>query len=98
MEFGNDYAGNIVSFGVKNSSSSDTDNRKNDFLMLAEGPTDDIRLSPSKKSFYLFQWEHFKNDEKCFSFHHLSSLCSQNIEFFLSWIFGHVEKTAWLKR
>ena len=55
MEFGNDYAGNIVSFGVKNSSSSDTDNRKNDFLMLAEGPTDDIRLSPSKKSFYLFQ-------------------------------------------
>ena len=94
MGFSNDFAGNIVIFGVKNSSSSDTDNRKNDFLVLAEGPTDDIRLSP----FYLSQREHFKNDEKCFSFHLLSSFCSQDIEFFLSWIFGHVEKTAWLKR
>ena len=33
---------NFIVFGVYNSSSSHTDNRKNDFLVLGEGPTDYI--------------------------------------------------------
>ena len=27
-----------------------------------------VGFSPSKKTFYLLQWKHFKNDEKCFLF------------------------------
>ena len=34
--FGNDLARNVVIFGVDNSSSSHTDNRKNNFLVLGE--------------------------------------------------------------
>ena len=37
--FGNDCARNVEVFGVDNSSSSHTDNRKNKFLVLDEGPT-----------------------------------------------------------
>ena len=36
--FGNDFTRNDVIFGVDNSSSSDADDRKNDFLVLGEGP------------------------------------------------------------
>ena len=39
MEFGNDLARNVIIFGVDNSLSSHTDNLKNDFLILGEGPT-----------------------------------------------------------
>ena len=42
--FSNDLARNIVIFGVDRSSSSHT-NRKNNFLVLVEGPTDDINGS-----------------------------------------------------
>ena len=35
----------VVTFGVKNSSSSHTENRKNYFLVLSKGPTDDINGS-----------------------------------------------------
>ena len=37
--FGNDPARNVIIFGVDNSSSSHTDNIKNDFLIFGEGPT-----------------------------------------------------------
>ena len=37
--FGNDCARNVISFGVDNSSSSDTDTSKNNFLILGEGGT-----------------------------------------------------------
>ena len=37
--FSNNVAWNIVILGVDNSSSSHTDNRKNDFLVLDEGDT-----------------------------------------------------------
>ena len=37
--FGNDYTRNVVIFGVDNSSSSHTDNQKNNFLILSEGDT-----------------------------------------------------------
>ena len=48
----NDFARNVVIFGVVNSSSSHADNWKNDFLVLCEGPTYDINRSfgtPEKK-------------------------------------------------
>ena len=35
----------VITFGVKNSSSCHTDNRKNYFLVLSKGPTDDINGS-----------------------------------------------------
>ena len=37
--FDNDTALNVAIFGVDNSSSSHTDNRKGNFLVLDEGPT-----------------------------------------------------------
>ena len=39
--FGINFARNVVIFGVDNSMSSLTDNCKNYFLVLGEGPTDD---------------------------------------------------------
>ena len=36
--FNNDTARNVIIFGVDNSSSSHSDNRKNNFLVLGEGP------------------------------------------------------------
>ena len=43
--FDDDSARNIVIFGVDNSSSSHTDNWKNNFLALCEGPTQGINDS-----------------------------------------------------
>ena len=43
--FGNDSARNVRNIDIDNSSSSHTDNRKNNFLVLGEGPTDDINGS-----------------------------------------------------
>ena len=37
--FDNDFARNVIIFGVDNSSSSHSDNCKNNFLILGEGPT-----------------------------------------------------------
>ena len=37
--FANDFVRNIVIFGVDNSSSSHTDNQKNNFVVLGEGQT-----------------------------------------------------------
>ena len=37
--FGNDFAGNVVIFGIDNSSSSHSDNCKNNFLILDERDT-----------------------------------------------------------
>ena len=48
-----------------------------------------------KKTCYLPHWKPFKNDEKCFLFHLKSSF---KIFKFLSWLFGHVGKTAWLEK
>ena len=50
--FGNDIARNVTIFGVDNSSSSYSENRKNNFLVLGEGPIFDIKgsfASPEKK-------------------------------------------------
>ena len=43
--FGNDFARNVITFGVNNSSSSHGDNHKNNFLVLCKVPTDDINDS-----------------------------------------------------
>ena len=50
--FGNDFARNIIIFGVDNSSSSHSDNHKKNFLILGEGTTYGINRSfgsPEKK-------------------------------------------------
>ena len=47
--FGNDCAKNVIILGVDNSSSSYTDNLKNDSLILGEGPAVDINGSTRKK-------------------------------------------------
>ena len=43
--FGNDFARNVIIFDIDNSSSSHTDNRKNNFLVLGAGPIRDINDS-----------------------------------------------------
>ena len=50
--FGNDIFRNVLIFGVDNSSSSHSDNRKNNFLILGESPAYGINGSfgaPGKK-------------------------------------------------
>ena len=50
--FDNDYTRNVIIFGVDNSSSSDSDNLKNNFFVLGEGNTFGINGSfgvPNKK-------------------------------------------------
>ena len=47
QSFGYDYVWNVVIFGVDNSSSSHTDNQKNDFLILGEGNTFVIKVNKS---------------------------------------------------
>ena len=50
--FDNDFAGNVIIFGIANSSSSHSDNRKNNFLILGGAPTYGINGSfgsPEKK-------------------------------------------------
>ena len=53
--FDNDLAMNVLSFGVNNSSSSHTDNRKNKFLVLDEGPAYGINGNFSSPEKTLFQ-------------------------------------------
>ena len=49
--FGNDISRNVVIFGFDNSSSSNSDKRKNIFLVLGEGPTDDISVGAAEQKF-----------------------------------------------
>ena len=46
--FGNGFARNVVILGVDNSSSSHTDNRKNNFSVFGKGPTGNINGSIDK--------------------------------------------------
>ena len=56
-----------------------------------------VGLSPSKET-ALFAWfKALQNDEECFCFI-LKVLFVLKIFKFLSWLFGHVEKPAWLER
>ena len=56
-----------------------------------------IRHSLPNKLLYLLQWNPFKNDENCFCFT-LKDIFVLKIFKFLSWLYGHVEKTTWLER
>ena len=53
--FDNNFARNVIIFGVDNSSSSHSDNRKNNFLILGESPTYGFKeaLVHQKKSLIL---------------------------------------------
>ena len=48
--FGNDFVRNVLISGVNNSSLFDTDNHKNNLLVLGEGPTDVTVLVLQQKS------------------------------------------------
>ena len=72
--FDNDTARNVIIFGVDNSSSSHTDNRKNNFLMQREVPTFGINGSfgsPGKKFSIHFSKAntkfclHYNSDNSC---------------------------------
>ena len=68
--FGNDYAKSVVIFGVDNSSSSHTHNRKNNFLVFSEGPVHGINGSfgvPEKKFTINFSKA---NTKCCLSLHY----------------------------
>lgn len=68
--FGDESARNDVIFGVYNSSSACTDNRKNNFLMLGEEPTDDINggaASIEKK--FCINFSKAKKNIFCLSLH-----------------------------
>ena len=70
MKFGNDFARNLIIVGADNNSSSHSDNHKNNFLMLGEGPTYGIKGSfekPDKR----FRINFAKANTKfCFSLHY----------------------------
>ena len=70
--FGNDFARNIVIFRVDNSSSSHAYNRKNNFLVLGEGLTDDINgsIGAVQKKFSINFSE--AKTKFCLSFHYNS--------------------------
>ena len=63
--FDNDIARNVTIFGVDNSSSSHANNRKNNYLMLGEGPTSGINESfgSPEKNFSI----HFSNQTQNFA-------------------------------
>ena len=69
---GNDLAKNIIAFEVNNSSSSHTDNLKNEFLVLGGGPTFGIngRFSASEKEIDI----NFSKEKRefCLSLHYNS--------------------------
>ena len=50
---GNDFARNVAMFGVDATSSTRTESCKNNFLVLSEGPTGDIkgRIGAAEKKF-----------------------------------------------
>ena len=79
--FNNNFARNIIIFGVNNISSSHADNRKNNFLVLCDGPTFGINGSfgsPGKK----FSINFSKSNTKfCLSF---SEIYLMNIVLFFS--------------
>ena len=82
-------ARNGILFAVNNTLSSHTDNGKNKFLILGEGPTYGINgsfgsldnsLKVHSKVWDIFgKWNSFNNYEKCFLFHLESSFHSQDI-------------------
>ena len=72
MQFDNDTVRNVTIFGADNSSSSHSDNRKNNFLILGERPTFGINRmfgSPYKKFDVNFSKANL-NTKFCLSLHY----------------------------
>ena len=68
--FDNDFSRNEVIFGADNNSSAHKDNLKNNFLVLREGPADDINGSASDVE-KMFNVNFSKAKTKfCLSFHY----------------------------
>ena len=67
--FGNDFARNFIIFGIDNSSTSHTNNRKKIFLVLVEGFTDDIygSIGAAEKNFSINLSK--AKSKFCFSLH-----------------------------
>ena len=64
--FGDNFAENIVIFGVDNSSSTHAENHKNKFLVLGKDPTYIINGSLNQKILILIIFQKTKNDTKIF--------------------------------
>ena len=78
--FNDDFARNVIIFGVDNNSSAHTDNPKNDFLILGEGDTFSINGSfgaPEKKCINFSK----AKTKFCLSLHYNSS----NSYLFVNW-------------
>ena len=98
--FHNDFAGNIVIFGVDNSSSSHTDNRKNNFLVLGEGPTSGINNSigaAEKKFSFNFSKANTKfclsshyNDDESYLYVNKTEICKIKANNNISWYNLHL--------
>ena len=76
-------------FGVDNSSSSHSDNRKNNFLVLGEGPTFRINVrfcSPEKKFQINFSNFIFVNGEETFKF----KIENKNVNFRTKFCLGSI--------
>ena len=70
--FGNDFARNIVNFGVDDSPLSHTDDRENNYLVLGEGLTDGINdgtSSAEKKLVFSIEFSK-ANTNFCLSLHY----------------------------
>ena len=66
LRFDNDYSRNVIIFCVDNSSSSAAENRKNNFLILVEGPIYDINGNFGKFSITFTK----ANPKFCLSLHY----------------------------
>ena len=65
-------------------------------MTIATQKTPKQSLAFQKNLLYLLQWKPFKNHEKMLFCFNLKPLFLLKIFKYLSWLFGHVEKTAWL--
>ena len=88
------YYQNVVYFAWKRLKISRKQIPENHYTVVHAEVRADLK---SEKLFYLLQWKSFKNDEKCF-YLILKGLFVLKISKSLSWLFGYVEKTAWLER
>ena len=69
--FDNDFARDVLSFGVDNSSLSQADNHKNNFLVLGKGLTHGINESFGSAEKYFSINFSKANTKLCLSFHYI---------------------------
>ena len=93
--FTNGFVRNVATFAVDNTSSSHTDIQKSNFLIVSEGPTEDINVGAAEKNLALK-----KNTKFCLSLHysgyesyiyvHKTEICkfkaSDNVTYYNVWL------------